>query len=460
MKTVPAHGWRRCHRYQLVVASLMAVCIHGASCTADVAADLEALAWDFRFQPAVAHESPLVSPLQRTLARMKAHAASAGPDAFGDATTGRGGFCVDECGAVERLSFWGRRVEGVPPEFWSASVPRDRAELYDGEACRLRRALQPLYDACLNVRDDGSAWWHDHLGYFWRGMNTSSCVVAAQSQRRGVSDSRGDSHIDELSKRAAVCHDDAGDFSEHDLRWLSLARPIAAQELGGLQHGTVLAAQAATGAAPSLDRLLLLLARLVCLSMDDGADSTVGGSAMASLQVLVVGAGPVGLMTAVQSRLAGATVTVWEKRRLYPRTRENVVDSSESDRSEPTHPAALTLMENIGLLHLGIKGLWARPRFVRASPGHVAQYAHTPEQMTGEENEWELLHSLKELEHALHKVLLLVGVRMEQVEVADFGVVDDGGEKRYAARGRRVGAGGAQVFCVCMCVCMRVRVCV
>jgi hypothetical protein len=31
----------------------------------------------------------------------------------------------------------------------------------------------------------------------------------------------------------------------------------------------------------------------------------------------------------------------------------------------------------------------------------VAQYAHTPDYQEGEENEWELLHSIKEVEYAL-----------------------------------------------------------
>ena len=31
----------------------------------------------------------------------------------------------------------------------------------------------------------------------------------------------------------------------------------------------------------------------------------------------------------------------------------------------------------------------------------MAQYAHTPEYQEDEENEWELLHSIKELEYAL-----------------------------------------------------------
>jgi 2-polyprenyl-6-methoxyphenol hydroxylase-like FAD-dependent oxidoreductase len=62
-------------------------------------------------------------------------------------------------------------------------------------------------------------------------------------------------------------------------------------------------------------------------------------------------------MTALQARLSGMRVTVWERRSLQERTRDNVVDASESDRNDPQHPAALTLFENIGLLYLGMSGM-------------------------------------------------------------------------------------------------------
>jgi hypothetical protein len=120
-----------------------------------------------------------------------------------------------------------------------------------------------------------------------------------------------------------------------------------------------------------MDRVLLLLARLACLSADARREWH-SRAALASLRVLVVGGGPVGLLSAVQARLTGAKVRVWEKRGLLPRTRDNVVDASESDRSSPEHPAALSLMENVGLLHLGLGGMWVRPRFLRASAEQVA----------------------------------------------------------------------------------------
>ena len=126
------------------------------------------------------------------------------------------------------------------------------AELYPGKFCRLRRTLQPLYDACLHVRlgSSGSSYWHDHLGTYWRGMDTSACVRPPK--------------IGEPSEEV-VCHQDSGNFSANDEEWLRIARPFIAEELRAAPKGALLAPQAGRG-APSLDRLLLLLARLACLS--------------------------------------------------------------------------------------------------------------------------------------------------------------------------------------------------
>lgn len=239
-------------------------------------------------------------------------------------------------------------------------------QIYSGSFCRLRLSLQPLYDACLHLRSHGgAAYWHDHLGTYWRGINTTACVHAPRGQ----------------VKNESVCRHDSRQFTAYDHRWLDIARPLMGLELRQLPEGERLASQA-LGGAPSLDRLLLLLARLTCLSLDAADDAgSVGGSgrrAVVSAGVLVVGGGPVGLMTAVQARLAGAPTSVWEKRDIRHRTRDNVVDASESDRSDPEHPGALTLMENIGLLHLGMRGMWVRPRFLRATKVTVGQYAHTP----------------------------------------------------------------------------------
>ena len=418
------HMGRACARRKagaLRLLALLALGAHAAAAAAAPPADLEALAWAFRFTHSEAHSSPLVPPLQRTLVRMQQRAAS-GP--------AEKGLCVDECGEVERLTFWGSPdPKEEDPEMWV--TPRNATGLYSGKFCRLRRTLQPLYDACLHVRKGGSgaAYWHDHLGTYWRGMNTSECVRRPAPGK---------------PSEEVVCRQDSGHFSANDEAWLRIARPFVAEELRAAPEGELLAAQAVRG-APSLDRLLLL-ARLACLSdspRDAGSDAD-GGDARAGLsglQVLVVGGGPVGLMTAVHARLTGAAVTVWEKREVAHRTRDNVVDASESDRSTPEHPGSLTLLENIGLLHLGISGMWVRPRFLRATKTRVAQYTHTPGFVPGEENEWELLHSLKELEYALQKVSLLLGARLEQAQLVSWHVDHSGPTPRYTAQGRSGGRG-------------------
>ena len=74
---------------------------------------------------------------------------------------------------TQRLAFWGEPRAGESPEDWVAVPLRGANSVYPGKFCRVRRALQPLYDACLHTRgNSGAAWWHDHLGHFWRGINT------------------------------------------------------------------------------------------------------------------------------------------------------------------------------------------------------------------------------------------------------------------------------------------------
>lgn len=344
-----------------VLVLMMTLLADAAAPPAVIGGELEALAWEFRFTHAAVSTSPLLGPLQRTMVLMQKYVAEH-PSARGDAGMDQTGLCVDECGAVARLEWWGEPRTGIDPEDWPAF--RDRNELYPGKFCRLRRALQPLYDACLHLRPSGggASHWHDHLGHFWRGINTSACV-------------RKPPH-DNQAKVQHVCRHDSRYFSAYDELWLDIARPFAAAELRQGDQGELLALQAMAG-APSLDRLLLLLARLTCLSSDilDGPPPAT----LASQQVLIVGGGPVGLMAAVQARLTGAAeVTVWEKRGHHDRTRDNIVDAAESDRSTPEHPGALALMENVGLLHLGLSGMWVRPRFLRATKQRVSQYAHTP----------------------------------------------------------------------------------
>jgi hypothetical protein len=311
---------------------------------------VEELAWDYRFVPTAHHDSPLLGPLQRALVGMHNHLSSAGKDHH---------LCEDECGMVQRLDFWGEPREGLDvmdiedmePETWGP-LHRNKS-LYAGKYCRLHRTLQPLYDTCLRVNPErgGYAFWYDYMGNFWRGMDTVAC--AGSVNRSWKPDSR-------LADVNETCHADSNRFTAYEQRWLEIARPLIANELRKLSGGQELASEANSGAA-SLDRLLLLLARLTCLAQNagEGADTPSTSSSQKGSEggnVLVVGAGPVGLMTALQARLSGMRVTVWERRSLQERTRDNVVDAAESDRSDPEHPAALTLFENIGLLYLGMSG--------------------------------------------------------------------------------------------------------
>jgi hypothetical protein len=88
--------------------------------TAAPSADLEALAWAFRFKHYVAHTSPLLPPLQRTLARMQQHVAL---EPAGN------GLCFDECGQVERLTFWGSPGPEEDPEQWAVHILK-RSDFY------------------------------------------------------------------------------------------------------------------------------------------------------------------------------------------------------------------------------------------------------------------------------------------------------------------------------------------
>ena len=377
---------------------MLLLLVLSASATAASAKGVEELAWDYRFVPTAHHDSPLLGPLQRALVGMHNHLSSAGKDHK---------LCEDECGMVQRLYFfwWDMEPETCGPLDQNKS-------LYAGKYCRLQRTLQPLYDTFLRVdlERGGYAFWHDYMGNFWRGMDTEACVRLADVNE--------------------PCKADSSRFTAYEQNWLDIARPLIANELRKLSGGQELASEAMAGAA-SLDRLLLLLARVTCLAQNarEGADAPSTSSSQKGSEggnVLVVGAGPVGLMTALQARLSGMRVTVWERRSLQERTRDNVVDASESDRNDPQHPAALTLFENIGLLYLGMSGKWMRPRFLRGTALRASQYGEQKDADT----EWDLLHSIKHLEWALQKICLLVGVHLQQVEL------------RYAAaRSMRLGVG-------------------
>jgi len=193
-----------------------------------------------------------------------------------------------------------------------------------------------------------------------------------------------------------------------------------------------LSAQARSGAAPSLDRILLLCARLACLASPAHPSP--------DLNVLVVGGGPIGLMSAIQARLVGVpSVTIWDKRLLANPRRDNVVDMCESDRSAPAHPAALTLLENLGILQFGLTGAWSRslfPRYLHAMdkgdnpdmltwfkrsvresfswlrPPYEVRAAEAGSHARTLENEWALKIEIREVENILYKLALVLGVHL------------------------------------------------
>ena len=168
--------------------------------------------------------------------------------------------------------------------------------------------MAPLFTASVSIDEHRREVFTVHRGRYWLG-----CDLSAKKHMP----SQG-------------CTADSLVFSENDLRWLAKLRPLIAAELGDAS----LSAQALSGVSPSLDRILLLCARLACL----GA-SAAGASS--SHEVLVVGGGPVGLMAAIQARLVGlSSVTVWEKRSLHLRLRSNVVDLSESGGCHKRGPGA------------------------------------------------------------------------------------------------------------------------
>ncbi len=166
-----------------------------------------------------------------------------------------------------------------------------------------------------------------------------------------------------------------------------------------------LAAQARAGAAPSLDRILLTCARLACLARPAHQSP--------DLKVLIVGGGPVGLMSAIQARLVGvASVTIWDKRLLDTGLRANVVDVSESDRSSPAHPAALSLLENLGVLYWGLSGAWSRSLFRRYLHPVHAETDETGAHAEMLENEWALMIEIRQLQRVLRKLAMLLKVEV------------------------------------------------
>jgi len=442
----------------------------GGTAGAGRAQRLEEMAWDLRFGAAGA-DSPLVGALKRMQARLMPGGAAAGlPGAlcqdecgpierlrlWGARNAGlRPGaparVPVRACQACASAShppprmrcniaatrtgsaLVRGRVAARPPPSTLAVLPSRLCGLAEpdpwlwphnesagGTFCRVRRALAPLLAAGLVTDEEGNAVYLAPRGRYWKG-----CRLTGGVPREG-------------------CTQDSRHFSEHDRAWLDELRPLIASELADDEGCArvrptcrmrrmrcmrlcdvemtrdaclyvcahvfsvvlaALAAQARTGAASSLDRILLTCARLACLARSAHQSP--------DLKVLIVGGGPVGLMSAIQARLVGvASVTIWDKRSLDTGMRANVVDVSESDRSSPAHPAALSLLENLGILHWGLSGAWSRSLFRR--------YLHPVDNEADEtgahaemlENEWALKIEIRQLQHALRKLAMLLGVEV------------------------------------------------
>lgn len=358
------------------------------SASVDHHLNLESLAWDFRFSRTDANSSPLLLPLQRTF--------TAALEISQEETS----FCVDECGLVQRLRMWGTRQDGVAPWFWSRAQSDEEVGI-----CRVRRAMAPLYDESLQVdyEDNGCSWYRAHRDRYWRGCDLAPTSLNA----------------------ASICNrTDSGTFTNNDMKWLRRLRPLIGTYLKSLgprfEEQTINYSSHTSlepSIAPSMDRLLLLIGRLGCLAAQTK-------SSLNSQHVLIVGAGPVGLLSSIQARLTGSThVTVWEKRSIRNRLRTNVVVLSETDQALPSHPAALALLENIGLLHMGLRGTFRFPYFLRyIHEKEEAKLTKLNENKKDEaredrvhhhgEWEWDLHLQIRDLEYALQKVTAILGTRL------------------------------------------------
>jgi hypothetical protein len=140
----------------------------------------------------------------------------------------------------------------------------------------------------------------------------------------------------------------------------------------------------------------------------------------------------------------------------------------ESDRSAPAHPAALTLLENLGVFHFGLTGAWSRslfkrylhamekdnnpdiltwfPRRVREyfswlRPPHEVRGAEAGSHAEALENEWALKIEIREVENILYKLALVLGVHLHSAtEFVDVLPPEnsEGAAQVWRAVGRRV----------------------
>ena len=334
---------------------------------------LEHIAWTFRFERSP-YDSRILLPLQKTF-----------KDAVQLTHANHALICIDECGPIKRLRMWGTPIKNVDPWFWPHS---------QNSSCRLHKAMAPLYDVSLQVdyKEGGKSWFRAHQGRYWKG-----CDLKPRPK-------------DTSTSSDSTCQNDSSVFTNNEKKWLTLLRPIVATHLHTLNiipDSTAATYSSQTEEpciAPSLDRLLLVIARLACLSAAN--DET---KQPAVQNVLVVGAGPVGLMTSIQARLTGSThVTVWEKRSIRTRQRTNIVVLSESDQTHPEHPAALSLLENIGALQIGMQGTYRLPHFTRFYHEHSA----VNDEDSGGEFQWALKLQIRNLEYTLQKITAILGTQL------------------------------------------------
>ena len=123
-------------------------------------------------------------------------------------------------------------------------------------------------------------------------------------------------------------------------------------------------------------------------------------------------------MSAIFTRLMGDhTVIVWEKRPIVPRSRQNIVDASESYKDVQGHPGTLPLLAALGILDVGFHGNWAYQAFKRAGEdGSIFEYIKevdsTSMQGVQGELEWEVQHTIAQLEQSLMTICHILEVAL------------------------------------------------
>lgn len=278
---------------------------------------LQAAALALRFNESAAVSTSPLMPALRRIFDLASGSRSAQPE-----------ICTDSCGPIPTLA-------GL-----SMSLSRERPTSYLTrrldtwrEHCRVRAALAPLRPA-----HERNPWLKIHHHYFWRGRYGKD----GRRQRSG--------------------------YDAHEETVLRIVRPVAAEVLG-IYAG-------ALAISPAFDRLLLATVRLACsASPATPAAPTERGEAPRA-DVLVVGGGSVGLMTAIAARLAGAHVVLWERRAQEARTRLHMIDVHELYCVEDGTSGALALVEALGLLDFGLRGFWEPLWHRRDSSGRVVAAAY------------------------------------------------------------------------------------